>query len=147
VLGVGSELRGDDASGIVTALEVLNASKEKRLDRIRVFFGGTAPENLTGEIKNFRPSHLIIIDTVDTNKKPGSILVMRPNDIGRGVTFSTHAMPLNILARYIEQSLKRCKILIIGIQPKSVRFGAKLSPKVKISAGFVAESIIYALNR
>ena len=69
VLGVGSELRGDDVAGMLVAGAVQKKSK-----KIRVFLGATAPENLTGEIIKFKPTHLIIVDTADIKEKPGTIL-------------------------------------------------------------------------
>ena len=66
ILGVGSELRGDDIAGMVAA-EIIQKANHKN---ITVFLGATAPENLTGEIKKFNPSHLLIIDAADTSSKP-----------------------------------------------------------------------------
>ena len=51
VLGVGSELRGDDIAGILAAENL----KGKTSDKLQVLIGGTAPENLTGEIKKLKP--------------------------------------------------------------------------------------------
>ena len=53
VLGIGSLLRADDAAGMLVAEEVeKRCGKTKGKPEVKVFFGETAPENLTGEIIN-----------------------------------------------------------------------------------------------
>lgn len=144
VLGIGSEERQDDAAGMVAA-ETL-AKKIKNNKRVKIFLGQTAPENLSGEINRFRPSHLIIIDTIEINERPGTVLVLRPEDIGRGVSFSTHKMPAGVLAKYFIDSIG-CDIIMIGIQPKSLKFGHPISKTVAGSAGEVAEAIKSSLPK
>ncbi len=140
VLGIGSELRGDDASGIIAASYIARSKAVRGNVRVEVFFGDTAPENITGEIKKFKPSHLVIIDTVDAGQKPGTILVIDPDTAG-GASFSTHTMPAKILAMYLKRST-RCKTAVIGIQAKSVRFGDAVSKEAAYSAQIVSRAFI-----
>ena len=145
VLGVGSELRGDDIAGILV-LEALKKSKKiKPSIRLKTFEGSTAPENLTGEIKVFKPTHLIIVDTADIGESPGSVLLLRADEVGRGISFSTHKIPPKILIDYFTHSLK-CEIIIIGIQPRSIGFGRNMSKAVISSSRSVAGSILKALS-
>lgn len=145
VLGVGSELRGDDVAGIL-ALGPLKKSKSiKPSITLKTFEGSTAPENLTGEIINFKPTHIIIIDTADIDEKPGSILLLNADEVGRGISFSTHKIPPKVLIDYFANSLK-CEIIIIGIQPKSIGFGKKPSKAVIDSSRSVSLSILEALS-
>ncbi|MFA5255840.1 MAG: hydrogenase maturation protease [Candidatus Omnitrophota bacterium] len=145
VLGVGSELRGDDIAGILV-LEALKKSKKiKPSIRLKTFEGSTAPENLTGEIKVFKPTHLIIVDTADIGESPGSVLLLRADEVGRGISFSTHKIPPKILIDYLTHSLK-CEIVIIGIQPRSIGFGRNMSKAVISSSRSVAGSILEALS-
>lgn len=140
MLGVGSEFRGDDISGILAAGRISGNKISSGKITVGVFIGSTAPENITGEIKRFKPSHLVIIDTVDAGQKPGTILVVDPRDIG-GAAFSTHTMPAGILAMYLARST-RCKTIIIGIQARSVRFGGPVSKEARSSARFVSDALI-----
>jgi len=145
VLGIGSDLRADDAAGILAATALKKAlAKRKATRRVRIFLGETAPENLTGEIKRYKPSHLVIIDTADLGKKPGELFVFTPQDVGGGVSFSTHKMPARILVDYLVKSLG-CEVAIIGIQPKSVDFGKYISPAVRSSAKKVATALAGAI--
>jgi len=136
ILGVGSELRGDDITGMVAA-EIIQKAAHGGL---KVFLGATAPENLTGEIKKYAPSHLLIIDAADTASKPGTISLIDPKTVG-GISFSTHMMPLKIMVDYMLKSI-RCKAIIIGIQPKVLKFGSEPSPEVISSAKEVAKVIL-----
>jgi len=127
VLGIGSELRADDAAGLIVAEEL---KKIKNL-KLKVFLGSTAPENFTGEIIKFKPTHILIVDSVDTDQKPGFILLINPDEVG-GVSFSTHMLPVKMMVDYLLASLE-CEIIIIGIQPKILLFGETISKEVKKS--------------
>lgn len=141
VLGIGSELRGDDVAGLLVAEELQKKFKKKDgAARLKVFFGATAPENLTGEIKKFKPSHLVIVDTAEMGQKPGTMLMLSPDQVGGGVSFSTHIMPAKVMAEYLLRSLN-CEIIIIGIQPGSLAFGKPPSKNIKGSTKEIASAI------
>ena len=160
ILGIGSELRADDAAGVFIARGLQAYIKKKRqrprsdYDKagpgramgasVKVFLGETAPENLTGEIKKFKPTHLIIIDAIDSKSEAGTVSLF---DAGEedGVSFSTHRMPIKIIKDYLCKSIG-CETVIIGIQPQSLDFSAALSPKVRRSAKMVAGAITEALK-
>jgi hydrogenase 3 maturation protease len=130
---MGSELRGDDACGILVAREIQKAFPLcGEQQKLRVFEGGTVPENLTGEIKRFNPTHLVIIDSVDSGKKPGAIDLFNPEETV-GITCSTHRLPLSLMSGYLVKSTG-CRIVILGIQPKQIEFGGDVSREVNNSA-------------
>lgn len=137
ILGIGSELRGDDAAGILAAKQI--RCFLVRNPKVRIFIGATAPENLTCEIKKYKPTHLIIIDSAELHKKPGTIALLDPNKIG-GVTFSTHNLPVKVMADYLIKSID-CKIIIIGIQPKSLEFGSSVSKEVMHSIKILSTTL------
>jgi hydrogenase 3 maturation protease len=151
VLAIGSPLRGDDAAGLRVAEQLRRIRKQKRFkaaqpSSVRVFLGETAPENLTGQIKKFRPTHLVILDAADARrKKPGSITLFRHDLLRGGSSISTHNLPVNILVEYIRQSVP-CKVLILGIQPESHEFGRPLSAPVQRAARRAAEALAAALR-
>ena len=140
VLGVGSELRADDNAGMLISqeLERSQAQISKAVD-VKVFLGHTAPENLSGEIKKYAPSHVLMIDTADIGKKPGEAAVFTPEDSG-GISFSTHKLPIKVLAQYLTQSIA-CKIIIVGIQPKTLDFGKDVSREVSASVKAISKEI------
>ena len=162
VLAIGSSLRGDDAAGLQVADELrrirtkARAQSRSRLARpssssrhpsaFRIFLGETAPENLTGEIKKFRPTHLVILDAADAaGKRPGSITLIQHDLLRGGSSISTHNMPVNVLVQYLQRSVP-CQVLIVGIQPKSHEYGRPLSAPVKQAARRAAAALAGALR-
>jgi hydrogenase 3 maturation protease len=90
-----------------------------------VLIGETAPENLTGEIKKSKPSHLIIIDAAEISKKSGEVALFGPQEI-KGISFCTHQLPMNVMVDYLRNYID-CEFLFVGIQPKSLKVGNNLS--------------------
>jgi hydrogenase 3 maturation protease len=135
LVGVGSELRGDDAAGLLVAQKL--ATRDSRLVTL---IGGTAPENLTGEIKRLRPSHLIIVDSADLQAAPGAIEVVGYEKIG-GHSFSTHSAPLKMMIDYLLADIA-FEPIVIGIQPKSLEFGAAVSKEVMKAVDEVVAALL-----
>jgi hydrogenase 3 maturation protease len=125
VLGVGSELRSDDAAG----LHVSNALKKAALPGVHAIDAGPAPENCTAEIRRLRPFHLIIVDCALMGEEPGTLKVFKPSEIA-GVSFGTHGLPLSVLADYL-QTETGCTAAVLGIQPVTTEFGEVLSPRIE----------------
>ena len=140
VLGIGSQLRADDAAGLLIAKELKTYLKDnKKRNQLKVFLGETAPENLTGQIKKFKPTHLIVIDAVDFHLKTGALRVV---DIRTeaGVSFSTHRVPIGILRDYLYKSIY-CETILIGMQPGSTEFCGCLSQGVRESTQAASKEI------
>ncbi|MFZ0033893.1 MAG: hydrogenase 3 maturation endopeptidase HyCI [Sedimentisphaerales bacterium] len=145
VLGIGSELRGDDVAGILSAQHIEKITRRKNAPpEVLVFIGGTAPENLTGEIKKFQPTHLIIIDSADLDAEPGYVRVLNPDEIG-GISFCTHSLPIKVMTDYLLQSFD-CQIMTIGIQPKTLTVGAHPSKQIVQAAKQLSTTIAKLLN-
>jgi len=145
ILAIGSEFRGDDAAGLFVAENLKKLLKNRIGRKLKIFIGATAPENLTGDIKRFKPSHILLVDSVNFKDKPGSIVVLSPLDIGDGVSFSTHKMPAKVLMQYFLNSFS-CDPILIGIQPASIDFGKKPSKEVVSSAKEAASAIAKSVN-
>ncbi|MCX5669566.1 MAG: hydrogenase 3 maturation endopeptidase HyCI [Candidatus Omnitrophica bacterium] len=140
VLGIGSQLRADDAAGLMIAQELKAYIKQKKKrSLLKVFLGETAPENLTGQIKKFKPTHLIVIDAVDFHLETGALRVV---DIctEAGVSFSTHRVPIGILRDYLYKSIQ-CETILIGMQPGTTEFCGSLSPGVQDSTRAACKEI------
>ncbi len=141
VVGVGSELRGDDAAGI----EVLKGMRKKlRAANVLLIDGGTAPENSTSQIRRFKPSHIVFVDATDFEGGPGDVVIAEPSAI-RGHSVSTHTVPISALAGYLREEIGAESILV-GIQPKSVSMGAGISSGVEASIEKVVALLLEALN-
>jgi hydrogenase 3 maturation protease len=140
ILGMGSEFRADDIAGILVAQRVKELTRGRRKSpRLRIFIGGTAPENLTGQLKRFKPTHLVIVDAADSGAKPGTVVVLEPEDTC-GTSFCTHSLPTKVLTDYLLEYFP-CRFTLIGIQPKDLTMGASPTPAVLKACETVATTI------
>lgn len=133
ILGIGNELRGDDVVGSLVARSLTKLFSGR--DEITVFDGGTVPENYTSPIKKENPSHIILIDAADMGMEPGSIKIIRKEDIAH-YNLSTHAMPLSFLITYL-QNQTGAGIILMGIQPKNMEIGNEVSEEISQSRKYV----------
>jgi hydrogenase 3 maturation protease len=140
VLGIGNPLRGDDALG----LEVLKFLHGKVPRSVRLIDCGTMPENLTREVKRFRPSHVLLVDAASFDAKPGVVKLVSPEDIG-GVAVSTHALPLSMFAEVVQKSVK-AKVLLLGVQPKKVEFVEGLTSELEKAVQNIAGVLVRLLG-
>ncbi|HHT19607.1 MAG: hydrogenase maturation peptidase HycI [Euryarchaeota archaeon] len=129
ILGIGNDMRGDDAVGTVLAQKLAKIFTEN--EKITVFDGKTVPENFTGAIRKERPSHIILVDAVDMNKKPGQIELISRKQIAN-YNISTHAMPLSFLIKYLKSTCP-AELIIVGIQPKTTILVNKMSVEIENS--------------
>lgn len=141
VLGAGSVLRADDAAGVQIA-ERLEAAFGRRNPQALLFCPGeTAPENFSGKIKRFMPTHLLVIDAADVGKAPGDIVEIAPKSVG-GPTFCSHMLPLRVMIDYLVQETGTA-VTLLGIQPRSIAFDGEMSGEVEAAM----EEIYAALER
>ncbi len=75
------------------------------------------------------PNKVIILDAVDMSLKPGQIKVIDLKKIKQTLPTS-HKPSLRILIDYLQKNTNAV-IKFIGIQPKNVGFGEKMSKEVK----------------
>ncbi|WP_286244176.1 hydrogenase maturation peptidase HycI [Methanobacterium ferruginis] len=133
ILGIGNDLRGDDAVGSVLAREMSEIFL--KTENVTVFDGQTVPENFTGAMRRENPSHIILIDAVEMNKSPGHIKLVMKEEIAN-YNISTHAMPLSFLIKYLE-STTSAEIILLGIQPKDMDLTYEISSEVQKSAKYI----------
>lgn len=135
VLGVGSELRGDDGVGPYLSEKLSSFNSESFLS----INGDLVPENFTRDLKKFRPDNIIIIDAAFMEKSAGDIEIVRINDL-IGISFSSHSMPLSVLGKYLLQEIG-ANVYILGIQAINIDFGSEISLEVREAANKIFEMI------
>ena len=128
ILGVGSDLRGDDSAGLMVARTLLQCLPPNEESNILVIEGGPAPENYTGKIRAFQPNLVLIVDAANITEAPGTIQWI-PLDSIDGMSASSHSLPLSVLAHFLTLELG-CDVAILGIQPEQNGIGAEVSPLV-----------------
>lgn len=135
LMGIGSELRGDDAIGTLLAksLEAL-----KRPDWISLPCE-TVPENFAGIVEREKPALLVIVDAANMNLKAGEFRLL-PKKRLNSVAFGTHGMPLKLLVARLEKHAE--KTLFIGVQPKGIGLSETLSPGLEKAKQRLLETIL-----
>lgn len=165
ILGIGNDIRGDDGLGPYIINRLSNLNEDMLNDDILeythidnsinlediIYFsnnvllinGSSVPENFTGPIKKFNPSHIIIIDACLMNRNPGEVNIVSKENIVN-VSISTHSMSLAYLIKYLESNLNDetlnseknfndFKMLFIGIEPEIIDLSFNLTESVKES--------------
>jgi hydrogenase 3 maturation protease len=129
IVGIGHELCGDDAAGVVAAraLRRLIAAR----DRLLVLDAGPAPENYTGRLRRFAPDLVLLIDAAQMGAPPGAVRWLSWRSAG-GLSASTHSLPCSMLAGYLVADLG-CEVAILGIQPDDTTIGGPLTQAVQRS--------------
>lgn len=137
IIGIGSELRGDDAAGLEVARR-LRPSAIGREDLL-VIEAGLAPEAFTGTLRRFRPDLVVLVDAARMDTSPGSVLYLNWRDVD-GFRGSTHTLPLSTLASYLETEIG-CEVWLLGIQPAHAEFDQPLSPAAARGVHLAVENL------
>lgn len=136
IIGIGNELRNDDAAGVLVARTLLRYENPGHALILRA---GHAPENFTNELRAYHPHLVLMVDAADMGTTPGSVSLI-PFERIDGMTASTHSLPLSMLARYLTLELG-VTIALIGIQAASNDVGEVVNPAVMTAIHEVAETI------
>lgn len=143
VLGIGNELNGDDAVGVIVAnrliRSILEDSQANTIDEHLIIPVGQMPENYTGKLRTFHPNLVILVDAAQMNAAPGTVECLKWQDT-IGMSASTHSIPVSLLSRYLSFELG-CDVCLIGIQPGSNEFGEGLSLHVAQAAEVVVRGL------
>ncbi len=141
-LGIGNELRHDDAVGLVI-IEKLRLRLED--PNITLLNCADIPENFTGHVKRLAPTCVVLVDAADFGGGPGEAHVFALTDV-EGSEISTHKATLAVLGAYL-QSETHASVFILGIQPDNTEFGIGLTPAVHEASDQITEAISAVLNQ
>jgi hydrogenase 3 maturation protease len=141
ILGIGNVLRCDDAAGVLVARGLKFHVVEHDL---LVIEAGHAPENLTADLRRFRPDLILLIDAAEMGELPGAVRWIDVDELD-GLSASTHTMPLCMLASYLTLELN-CQVALLGIQPKSNDVGETISPEISQAVDAVVGDLMQLLS-
>lgn len=122
IVAIGNPLRGDDGAAQALLDRLAGRVDATLLDTEEV------PESHLGRIAQANPEAVLLVDAVDLGAHPGAVALLTRESLPPS-GFSTHRPPLSVLIAYIEQETG-ADVLMLGIQPKQMQFGAPLSPEV-----------------
>jgi hydrogenase 3 maturation protease len=137
LVGIGNELRGDDAVGLSVARLLRGAPGAGVLE------AADAPENHLGRMVRELPDTVLLIDAAHLGRPPGEFEILDPACLD-GACLTTHAMPLAELSGIIS-SQTGAAVHVLGIQPACLRIGSPLSDDLRRAAGLLADLISAAL--
>lgn len=144
VVGAGSVLKADDAAGVRVVENLQAALAKSDHPDLLLCVGETAPENFSGKIEAFCPTHLLLIDAADVGRAPGDIVEIPPEAVG-GPTFCSHMLPLRVMTDYLVHETGAA-VTLLGLQYKSIAFDGEMTPEMKASVASLTDALLRALR-
>ncbi|MHA1731667.1 MAG: hydrogenase maturation protease [Promethearchaeota archaeon] len=140
VIGVGEPKMRDDGVGpfvIVRLYELVLFGGEPAPDRMafikRAGGGGyreferllllnpnTTPENWLGEMVEFRPDVVLIVDSAQLGAPPGTVELVPAEKIVNVVGISTHTLPIPILVDRLKSEVPGVDVYLVGVEPEVI---------------------------
>jgi len=140
VICLGNVLMGDD--GAALELCKLLRGEVKGCD---IYEAYQAPEAILPSITGRPYSHVIIVDAADMGLRPGEVRVIKEKEvINEGTLVTTHYLPLPSIINLLKESGK--EVLVVGIQPKEIKLGGRVSGEVLKGVESLARTLRKALS-
>ncbi len=135
-VGLGNAEYSDDGFGVRLAECLFAAGLPD------VVIAGKSPDRYMGEITARDFAHVVFLDTVEFGGAAGSAIFVNANEIlSRFPQISTHKISLGLLAKWVEASGKTTAWLI-GVQPRSIAQGGKLTPEMETTLTALCDLLI-----
>ncbi len=142
VLGIGNVLLSDEGVGVRVVREL---EHERLPECVELVDGGTAGLALADIVSSCR--HLIVVDAIRADEEPGTVLEMKPEEIGAcAFASSPHGIGLMDVLRLVEAVGPVPETLIFGVVPEKIDWGEQLSGPVSRAARKVARRIVQKLS-
>ena len=141
IIGVGSELNGDDAAGLWVAR---NLQASHLPEHYFVFDGGSIPENASGPLRRFQPDLVILVDAADMSLEAGTIQWLDQDKMD-GMSASSHTLPLSVFGKFLSKEIN-CQVEYLGIQPARLDFATELTKPVNKAVTKIAKEIEKVAN-
>ncbi len=121
LVSMGSPLNGDDD----IANQVLD--KVRNRDGLLKVRAEAAPENFIKPIQEFKPEVITFLDAVDFRGEVGEVRLFTLRDMTDIMVSTTHSLPIGVMGQFFPG----VRIMVIGIQPKSIDYGTELSRELE----------------
>jgi hydrogenase maturation protease len=134
IIGFGNIFMGDDGIGVRVIEELQKQQIFKDNENIELVDGGTSGVDLVFMLQN--TCKAIIIDAVDAGQKIAQIVVFSPQEIKDFKkkifkSYSLHDIDLAEAFELVKNLNLPTAIKIIGIKPKKIGYGDKLTPEIE----------------
>jgi len=140
VLGIGNILLHDEGIGVQAIWEM---QKRRAPDDVEFLDGGTAGADLLDCISDRRK--VIVVDAVDCDVVPGTILRLKPEDlvVAENQSVSLHDVGLaETLAMAKQLNCQPKEVVIIGVKPKDISCGVGLSDEITEVMPRIIEAVL-----
>jgi hydrogenase maturation protease len=145
VLGMGNILLEDEGLGI-RALEVLRREFELPAG-VELLDGGTTGMGLLDDISG--RDHLVVLDAVQTGEPPGTLVVMRGDEVPVyfGIRVTPHQLGLaDVLATLKLTDEQPGSVRVLGMVPFSLDMALELSSPVRARLGELVNLAVEELS-
>jgi len=128
LMGVGNELRADDAAGLEIASSLRRKLGTSPAPGVNICASTPTPERLLSKLAS-AGGRIVVFDAVEASARPGEVVFRSMADTKYGF-FGTHNIPLKLVPG-IEEHLG--DVLLVGVQPACLDVGCGLSEAVRES--------------
>jgi hydrogenase 3 maturation protease len=144
LVGIGNELRGDDAAGIAVIRGLSKSLSPSPPENVLLVEAAHAPENHTGPIRKFAPDLVILIDMAQMDEASGTVRWL-PWQETTGISASTHTMPPYMLGQYLT-AVTQTEVALIGLQPAHTDLDIAMSAEMETAVYEVISTLTSILG-
>lgn len=135
-VGLGNTEYSDDGFGVRLAERLFEAGLPD------VVIAGKSPDRYMGEITERGFAHVVFLDAVEFGGASGSVIFVDATEIvSRFPQISTHKISLGLLAKWVEAN-GNGKAWLLGVQPRSIAQGGKLTPGLETTLRALSEVLV-----
>ncbi len=142
IVGIGHPLRSDDYVGSLIAKD-LQTQIVRVSGKFVVVDAENSPENVLAKILDKQVRLIIIVDAVDMGLPAGTIRLFSLNETTYPF-FTTHNIPLHVILRSDDD---KGRVVLLGVQPKTVDFGTGLSDQVETARHDIVQLLRNLIQR
>ena len=145
VLGIGNLVMSDDGVGVKVVQQLQRLYRFA--ENVEIMDGGTLGLDLLPKLEGI--NHLIVVDAVETGRKPGTCVRLTGEElpIALETKVSPHQMGLKDLlsvARLLGHSPR--EMVLIGVQPGSIEMGTELTAEVEATVDSLIQNVLNELG-
>ncbi|CUT04583.1 hydrogenase maturation protease [Candidatus Chrysopegis kryptomonas] len=140
VLGIGNPLLGDDGFGVEVVKKLSQTLGES--PDVEIIDGGSLGIYLLPYLED--KTHLIVVDVINFGGKPGEIVKFKLEDIPAYISLkvSEHQITFHeVIALMNLLGIKPVENLVIGVQPKSNKWGDNISDEIRRAIDKVIDEV------
>ena len=137
LVGVGNELKTDDAAGLEIVTSLRSRLGTSPAPGVKIHAFTPTPERLLSKLASAE-GRVVVFDAVEASAKPGQVVFRSLADTKYGF-FGTHNIPLKLVPGLGER-LGDC--FLVGVQPMSLEVGSGLSRPVRESVNEIVAVVV-----